>query len=187
ELHMPQDELLSPHTMTPDRVAVGPSTTTPDWSRERCTRWWDPGRRLLRAIRGYQRGKARGGLLGWLSCKYHLVQHRFWGVVSGAEIPINSTIGGGLMIPHPNGIVIHPEARIGVNCIIFQQVTIGGEGGTEVPAVGGAVLLGAGAKVLGGVVIGDRARVGANAVVLRDVPVAAPPPARPPPRHPPPP
>ena len=88
--------------------------------------------------------------------------------MTGAEIPLNSQIGGGLLIPHPNGIVIHPGAVIGPNCLILQQVTIGtGRGG--VPNIGGHVDIGAGAKILGGVHIGDHARIGANAVVITDV------------------
>ena len=81
---------------------------------------------------------------------------------------------GGLMIPHPNGVVIHPDAVIGPNCLLFQQVTIGTCGplaGT--PRIGGHVDIGAGAKVLGGVHIGDHVKVGANAVVLCDVPSGA--------------
>ena len=52
------------------------------------------------------------------------------------------------MIPHPNGVVIHPDVRIGPNCLIFQQVTLGHRYG-GVPSVGGHVDFGAGAKVLG--------------------------------------
>lgn len=93
-------------------------------------------------------------------------------MVTGAEIPLNAQIGGGLVIPHPNGIVIHPGAVIGPNCLIFQQVTIGsGKGG--VPTIGGHVDIGAGAKILGGVTIGNHARIGANAVVITDVPAGA--------------
>jgi serine O-acetyltransferase len=85
---------------------------------------------------------------------------------------LNCRIGGGLLITHPNGIVIHPDATIGVNCLIFQQVTIGaGNGG--VPAIGGHVDIGAGAKILGAVEIGAHAKIGANAVVLEDVPTGA--------------
>jgi serine O-acetyltransferase len=98
-------------------------------------------------------------------------RHRFWSTVAGADIPLGSQIGGGLLLPHPNGIVIHPAVRIGPNCLIFQQVTLGtGEPKPGVPTVGGHVDIGAGAKLLGAVTIGDHARIGANAVVLSDVP-----------------
>lgn len=93
-----------------------------------------------------------------------MFRHRFWSIVTGAEIHLNCQIGGGLLIPHPNGIVVHPEAVIGINCLIFQQVALAGrvELGTHVD-------IGAGAKIIGPLVIGDNARVGANAVVLIDV------------------
>ena len=74
------------------------------------------------------------------------------------------------MMPHPTGIVIHPEAEIGPNCMIFQQVTIGTGPLPGVPKIDGHVDIGAGARILGGVNIGEHARIGANAVVIRDVP-----------------
>lgn len=89
--------------------------------------------------------------------------------MTGADIPLNCKIGGGLLIPHPNGIVIHPEVRIGVNCLVFQQVTIGTRCTGRTPEIGGHVDIGAGAKLLGPVKIGAHARIGANAVVLADV------------------
>ena len=77
-----------------------------------------------------------------------------------------------MLLPHPNGIVIHPEAEIGPNCLLFQQVTIGAND-RGVPTIGGHVDIGAGAKILGPVTIGRHARIGANAVVLNDVPDGA--------------
>lgn len=76
------------------------------------------------------------------------------------------------MIPHPNGIVIHPDSEIGPNCFILQQVTLA-VSGNSAPRLGGNVLVGSGAKLLGGIWIGDNARIGANAVVLGDVPAGA--------------
>ncbi len=74
------------------------------------------------------------------------MRHRFWSAVAGADIPFNCNIGGGLLMPHPNGIVIHPEAQIGVNCLILQQVTIAArEDGA--PLIDGHVDIGAGAKL----------------------------------------
>ena len=93
-----------------------------------------------------------------------------WSIVTGANIPLNTRIEGGLMLPHPNGIVIHPAARMGPNCLIFQQITIGTINGKGPPIIGGHVDIGAGAKILGDIEIGNHARIGANAVVLRDVP-----------------
>jgi serine O-acetyltransferase len=98
-----------------------------------------------------------------------VLRHRFWSAITGAEISLGTRIGGGLLLPHPNGIVIHPDATIGPNCLIFQQVTLGG-GDLAAPRIGGHVDIGAGAKILGPVSIGDHAKIGANAVVLNDVP-----------------
>jgi len=94
--------------------------------------------------------------------------------VTQCEIDLTCKIGGGLLLPHPNGIIIHPRVTIGVNCLIFQQVTLG-TGGTfqGVPIIGGHVDIGAGAKILGGITIGNHVRIGANAVVLRDIPDGA--------------
>lgn len=101
--------------------------------------------------------------------RWWVLEHRFWSVVTQADIPVTARIGGGLLLPHPNGVVIHPEAEIGPNCLIFQQVTVGAARG-GVPRIGGHVDIGAGAKVIGPVVVGDHAVIGANAVVTRDVP-----------------
>jgi serine O-acetyltransferase len=149
------------------------SANVPDWGRERCVRFWDPARRLLRAVRSYQRCKKRRFPFKSLN-KYWVLEHRFWSIVAGADIPLDSHIGGGLQLPHPNGVVIFPGAVIGPNCLISQQVTIG-VGGPKpgAPVIGGHVDIGAGAKILGGVTIGDHARIGANAVVLEDVPSGA--------------
>jgi len=146
------------------------SASDPDMTREVPGRLWDPSRRLLRSIRAYQ--AAGPGPVGWVRRKVAALAHRFWSVVTQAEIDLNAPIGGGLLIPHPNGIIIHPDVEIGPNCLIFQQVTLGqGRGG--VPRLGGHVDIGAGAKVLGPVSVGDHAVIGANAVVLCDVPPGA--------------
>jgi serine O-acetyltransferase len=149
------------------------SAEIPDWSREKPRRFWDPGRKLLSAIRHYQYWSNKGGIVSAVLCKWLVLCHRFWSVVTGADIPLNCKIGGGLLIPHPNGIVIHPGAEIGVNCLIFQQVTIGNRGRPGVPVIAGHVDIGAGAKILGPICIGAHARIGANAVVIGNVPSGA--------------
>jgi serine O-acetyltransferase len=101
-----------------------------------------------------------------------VLRHRIWSVVTGTDIPLNSRIAGGLLLTHPNGIVIHPDSEIGPNCLLFQQVTLGATG-SGAPRLGGNVMVGAGAKLLGGITIGDNARIGANSVVLEDVPAGA--------------
>lgn len=141
----------------------------PDWSRESCSRFsWQPARQVLRALRDYQRAS---GPLSALQRRICVLRHRFWSAVSGAEIPLNAgRIGGGLLLLHPNGIVIHPDVQLGVNCILFQQVTLGTGPRPGVPRLGHYVEIGPGAKVLGGVTVGDHAVIGANAVVIHDVP-----------------
>ena len=146
------------------------SLTTADWSREqKRSLQWHPSRSLLRAIRFYQ--SARGPFAGLIR-RSAIERHRFWSIVTGADIPVDCQLGGGLMLPHPNGVVIAPGAVIGVNCIIFQQVTIGTHDGGY-PTIGDGVFIGAGAKVLGPICIGNGAKIGANAVVMVDVAAGA--------------
>src|ERR1700730_6712039 len=149
------------------------SAEVPDWTRETPQQFWDPGRKLLLTVRRYQYWRQKPGIIATGFCKIVVLRHRFWSVVTGADIPLNCQIGGGLLIPHPNGIVIHPDAKIGVNCLLFQQVTIGTRDTLGHPEIGGHVDIGAGAKVLGRVRIGSHARIGANAVVVKDVTVSA--------------
>lgn len=144
------------------------SASIPDWQREKTHRWWDPSRRLLKSIRKYQKWRSRGGLLGRLFSLYNVFRHRFWSVVTAADIPLNCNLGGGLLLPHPTGVVVHPEAKIGPNCLIFQQVTI-----VQDVKIGGHVDIGAGAKIIRPVTIGNHALIGANAVVTCDVPDGA--------------
>ncbi|MEG4317838.1 MULTISPECIES: serine acetyltransferase [unclassified Microcoleus] len=144
------------------------SSTEPDWSREQLSKWWDPSRQLLKSIRNYQKWQQQGGILGYFLSRLNIIQHLFWSVVTGTDIPLNCQIGGGVILPHPNGVVIHPEASIGPNCLIFQQVTI-----VAKVKIGGHVDIGAGAKIIRSVTIGDRALIGANAVVICDVPPGA--------------
>jgi serine O-acetyltransferase len=146
------------------------SATEPDWERERPTRGrWEPSKALLKSIRDYQKARDRRSRLGMKSAT---LRHRFWSIVTGADIPLTARIGGGLLIPHPNGIVIHPDVEIGPNCLLFQQVTLG-HAPSGLPRLGGHVDVGAGAKIIGGITIGDHARIGANAVVTTDVPAGA--------------
>jgi serine O-acetyltransferase len=157
------------------RKVAAVSAELADWSRERKSFGaWAPSKSLLASLRAYERHARRGPLHAVLR-RVATLRHRFWSVVTGTEIPLGCRLGGGLMLPHPNGIVIHPMVEVGPNCLIFQQVTIGAGGGARrgVPKVGGHVDIGAGAKLLGGITIGDHARIGANAVVTIDVPAGA--------------
>lgn len=149
------------------------SADVPDWSREAVNvGQWAPSRRLLRALRDYQRVAGLAGPVAAARRKLAVLRHRFWSAVTGADIPLNCQIGGGLMLPHPSGVVIHPDARIGPNCLLMQGVTLGSNNG-GVPTLDGHVDVGPGAKVIGGLMIGRHAVIGANAVVLRDVPPCA--------------
>src|SRR5689334_2142131 len=100
--HFGPDEWL--HGME-NSVQNGVSAEIPDWSREDPRGFWDPSRKLLRAVRRYQYWQNRGGISSNLFCKWFVLTHRFWTVITGADIPLNCKIGGGLLIPHPNGIV----------------------------------------------------------------------------------
>ena len=91
---------------------------------------------------------------------------RVW---SSVDIHPEATIGGGLLIDHGPGVVIGPGSVLGRNCRLYQGVTVGQNHGVE-PTLGNGVILSPGAKVLGGINIGDGALIGANAVVLSDVP-----------------
>ena len=93
--------------------------------------------------------------------------------LTGIEIHPAATIGRGLFIDHGMGVVIGETAVIGENVTLFQGVTLGGTGkekGKRHPTIGKNVVIGTGAKVLGNITIGAESIIGANAVVLRDVP-----------------
>jgi len=93
--------------------------------------------------------------------------------LTGIEIHPGAKIGKGLFIDHGMGVVIGETAEIGDNVTLFQGVTLGGTGkekGKRHPTVHDNAVIGAGAKVLGSITIGKNARIGANAVVIREVP-----------------
>jgi serine O-acetyltransferase len=100
---------------------------------------------------------------------------KFSEVFLGAAIKPAADIGPGLYIGHSGMIIIHPEAVIGKNLSIGPGVIIGQKGLGEqgVPVIGDDVYVGTGAKILGRVTIGSRVRIGANAVVLEDIPEGA--------------
>ena len=92
---------------------------------------------------------------------------------TGIEIHPGAKIGKGLMIDHGMGVVIGETAEIGDNCTIYQGVTLGGTGkdvGKRHPTLGNNVMVGAGAKVLGPMKVGDNTKIAANAVVLAEIP-----------------
>lgn len=119
---------------------------------------------------------------------WYRVAHFFWNIkfkflarfisqsarfCTGIEIHPGAKIGKGFFIDHGMGVVIGETAEIGDNCLIYHGVTLGGVSLEKIkrhPTLGNNVVVGAGAKVLGAIEIGDNSRIGANAVVLKDVP-----------------
>ncbi|TJX13788.1 serine O-acetyltransferase [Tissierella creatinini] len=94
--------------------------------------------------------------------------------ITGIEIHPGATLGEGILIDHGMGIVIGETAEVGNNVTLFHGVTLGGVGGDKGakrhPTVEDDVIIGSGAKILGNITIGKGAKIGANAVVLHDVP-----------------
>ncbi|EJN09053.1 serine O-acetyltransferase [Herbaspirillum sp. YR522] len=111
--------------------------------------------------------------LKWLA---RFISHVARGL-TGIEIHPGATIGRRVFIDHGFGVVIGETAVIGDDCTIYQGVTLGGtslaKGAKRHPTLGRGVIIGAGAKVLGGFEVGDGAKVGSNAVVTRAVPAGA--------------
>jgi len=94
-------------------------------------------------------------------------------ILTGIEIHPAAIIGKGFFIDHGMGVVVGETAEIGEYVTLFQGVTLGGTGkerGKRHPTLGNHVVVGAGAKILGGIRIGDNVKVGANSVVLKSVP-----------------
>jgi serine acetyltransferase len=94
----------------------------------------------------------------------------------GIELPYNAKIGRRVIFEHQHGIVVHGQTVIGDDCIIRQGVTLGIRNMDrldEAPVLGRGVNVGAGAVIIGRVRVGDGAAIGANAVVLKDVPAGA--------------
>jgi len=126
--------------------------------------------RLLASIRSFQLHAGQRG--PWHAAMRKIARARciFWNLLAQSDIDPGATFGRNVLLPHPNGVVIHPLAIVGDDCMIMQQVTIGIISEGEAPKVGNKVYVGAGAKILGNITIGDDVRIGANAVVLEDVP-----------------
>lgn len=96
--------------------------------------------------------------------------------VYGIELPYTVQLGRRVIFEHQHGIVVHGQTVIGDDCIIRQGVTLGIRSMdrlTEAPVLGRGVNVGAGAKIIGSVSVGDGAAIGANAVVLKDIPAGA--------------
>ena len=121
----------------------------------------------------------------------HRLAHAIWGLrlrwlarfishiarwLTGIEIHPGATIGRRFFIDHGMGVVIGETAEIGDDCTLYHGVTLGGTSwnrGKRHPTLGRGVVVGAGAKILGPIVIGDGAQIGSNAVVVKPVPAGA--------------
>ena len=113
----------------------------------------------------------------WLWRRGAGVAARTWAeitrILTGVDIHPAAVLGSGLFIDHATGVVIGETAEIGDDVTLYHGVTLGGSGtdtGKRHPTVGDRVIIGAGAKVLGAIKIGDDSRIGANAVVVKPVP-----------------
>lgn len=146
--------------------------TFQDWQANSRSR---EGRLIAVWFRSAQWGRKHWGTPGKLYAAFYTL---YTSLYFGVEIPVAANIGPGLTLFHPHTIVIHPSAVIGRNCTLRQGVTIGnttsrsGErSGT--PDIGDDVEFGAHATALGAITIASQARIGAMAVVLKDVPDGA--------------
>ncbi|MGF2952141.1 serine O-acetyltransferase [Mycobacterium sp. THU-M116] len=97
-------------------------------------------------------------------------------ILTGVDIHPGAHLGSGLFIDHATGVVIGETAEVGDDVTMYHGVTLGGSGadtGKRHPTIGDRVTIGAGAKILGAIKIGDDSRIGANAVVVKPVPSSA--------------
>ena len=135
--------------------------------------WTRPGFQALAVHRfGNWRMKVKPKVLrAPLSVAYRAM---FRGVrnIYGIELPYTAKVGRRVVFEHQGGVVVHGGAEIGDDCVIRQGVTIGNkrlDRPNEAPKLGDRVNVGAGAKILGAVEVGDGAAIGANSVVVKDV------------------
>lgn len=139
--------------------------------------WTLPGFRALAVHRfGNWRMSVRPKLLRAPLSMLYRWGYRHCRNVYGIEIPYTATIGRGVIVEHQGGIVVHGASVIGEGSIIRQNCTLGLRSLDrldEAPMIGKRVNIGAGAVIIGRVTIGDDAAIGANAVVMHDVPAGA--------------
>lgn len=112
--------------------------------------------------------RMQAALVRWRLAPLALLPHWFNKAINGCVIGVRAGFAPGFVLIHPVGVVINSAVRGGRNVRIESGVVIGDNRG-GVPVLGDDVFVGSGAKIIGGVAIGDGARIGANAVVLHDV------------------
>ncbi len=139
--------------------------------------WTKPG---FRALAAYRFGIWRMGIRSkFLRAPMSFVYRSMFRYVRnhyGIELPYTAVVGRRVVIEHQGDIVVHGHSVIGDGCILRQGVTLGNknlDAPLDAPILGKNVNIGAGAKILGKVTIGDGAQIGANAVVIRPVPAGA--------------
>jgi serine O-acetyltransferase len=114
-------------------------------------------------------------LVGFLLRFFAFILFKWIEMSTGISIPASAEIGRGFYVGHFGGIVLHSDVKMGENCSIGPGVLIGtrGLGNKGVPVIGNNVYIGVGAKILGGITIADNVKIGANAVVVRNIPEGA--------------
>ncbi|WP_299491224.1 serine O-acetyltransferase [Acaryochloris sp. IP29b_bin.137] len=144
-----------------------------DWQTHQSD-WTKPGFRAIAVHRfGVWRMQIQPKLLRAPFSLIYRSHYRYVRNIYGIDLPYTVTLGRRVVIEHQGAIVIHGESQIGDDSIIRQGVTLGNrflDRPFEAPHLGKRVNIGAGAKILGNVVLGDDVNIGANAVVLSDVP-----------------
>jgi serine O-acetyltransferase len=90
-------------------------------------------------------------------------------IINGCLIGVHADFGAGFVIMHPTGVVINSKVRGGINVTVESSVVIGDEKGRS-PVLENNVFVGSGAKIIGGVTVGSNTKIGANAVIVKDVP-----------------
>jgi serine O-acetyltransferase len=116
--------------------------------------------------------RLQGQFVAWKLMPLALLPHWVNKWVNGCVIGVKASFGPGFVLVHPIGVVINSAVRGGSNISLESGVVIGDNRG-GVPVLGDDVFVGSGAKIIGGLRLGDGARVGANAVVLHDVPAGS--------------
>ena len=145
------------------------------YARDGSAPWWTcPGFWAVLPHRiGAAAHRTPNRALAWACLVAHHALSMPWRVLEGVSIPHDADIGPGLRLPHPRNVLIAPGAKLGRDCSVYHDVTLGRGGRKGVPRLGDRVMLFPGARVLGGIEIGDDARIGANAVVQQNVPPGA--------------